>query len=59
VPNERKGQNQEARELYERVLTGRRRALGDQHPDTAAARNAAEHLNDQLTSIFRDLGRVA
>jgi hypothetical protein len=34
-----------ARELYERVLEGRKRVLGEHHPDTrAAAMNLAEAM---------------
>jgi tetratricopeptide (TPR) repeat protein len=44
------GRSEEARELFERVLTERRRQLGDAHPDTLATLNS-------LGALLLELGR--
>jgi len=41
-----------ARELHEQVLAGRRRVLGDHHPDTLMSRN-------NLAAVRRELGELS
>jgi hypothetical protein len=40
----RQGRPTEAKSLYERALAGRRRTLGDDHPDTQTTQLALDEL---------------